>query len=83
MPYGTGRSAPAAYEIMDLMRYRRRQLQALAHRAERHDEVERELRELDRDIAAGIAELERRDALQRAEIHAALERRIRISGAPP
>lgn len=51
MPYGTGRSAPGAPAIVDMLRHRRAQLVALQAKARRDDQTKRELAEVERDLA--------------------------------
>jgi hypothetical protein len=76
---GTGYLDPDSHEIYELMRHRQRQLQALSIKARRDDEraeLERELAQLDEDIARGVAELERMSPDTRARLASALRDRI-------
>jgi hypothetical protein len=59
---GTGYFPPGSAEVAELMKHRERQLAALLVKARRDDELAREMRVLDEDIAAGIEELERIEA---------------------
>jgi hypothetical protein len=77
MPFrGTGYNYPDGNEIYELMVHRRRQLAALSSIARRDDELARELAQLDEDIAAGVAELERLDDESRHVLASTLRRRI-------
>lgn len=78
-----GRAAPEASEIISLMEHRQRQLVALFAKARKDDELSRELAELDRDIASGVAALERRTARERSELAKALSERIEAADAQP
>lgn len=76
---GTGYNYSQSDELFELMKHRQRQLEALSIKARRDDdahELEREMAELDRDIAAGIEELDRMEAVKRARKLRELRRRV-------
>lgn len=88
MVHGTGYNISSPDEIYSLMQHRRRQLQALSIKARRADEaaeLERELAQLDEDIAAGVAALERMEPARRQELAAGLRRHFPDASAaePP
>lgn len=69
MRYGTGRSAPSPTSLFALMKHRRRQLLALAARAERS----RELAELDEAIDRGVEAIEAMTDEERVSLQRALQ----------
>lgn len=85
MVHGTGFNISSPDEIYSLMQHRRRQLEALSLKARRADEaaeLKRELAQLDEDIAAGVAALERMEPARREEIAAVLRRHVPEATAP-
>ena len=65
---GTGYNYPDSAADFELMKHRRRHLDAITALARRDDEraeLERELAQLDQDIARGVEELDQREARAR------------------
>lgn len=58
------------------MRHRRRQLDAIRRKARADDETERELQQLDADIAAGVERLESMEKSELEKLGVALRRAI-------
>ena len=76
MTHGTGYNVPSSQEIYDLMYHRRRQLMALSLKAAKDDALQRELDELDRDIARGVSALEELEETERLRVARTLKKRI-------
>ncbi|MEC7524317.1 MAG: hypothetical protein VYE22_30835 [Myxococcota bacterium] len=76
MTHGTGYNVPSSQEIYDLMYHRRRQLEALSLKAAKDDALQRELDELDRDIARGVNALDEMEETERLRIARTLKKRI-------
>lgn len=76
MTHGTGYNVPSSQEIYDLMYHRRRQLMALSLKAAKDDALQRELDELDRDIARGVNALDEMEETERLRIARTLKKRI-------
>ena len=76
MTHGTGYNVPSSQEIYDLMYHRRRQLMALSLKAAKDDGLQRELDELDRDIARGVNALDEMEETERLRIARTLKKRI-------
>lgn len=81
MVTGTGYFRPSAAEVHALMLHRRWQLLALTAHARAHDEaVREELAQLDRDIEAGIEQLEAMEEEKRHALGAKLRERTEAHG---
>jgi hypothetical protein len=72
----TGYNVSPPREVWDLMRHRRRQLDAIRRKARADDETERELQQLDADIAAGVERLESMEKSELEKLGVALRRAI-------